>query len=645
MQQLLQQRKRAAGGGGGYSPATLLQPPSSPVKTFIDSSISSITSAFSELFIPTNSEYINICIVGCVNAGKSTILNAFFGNDYAECKIKRSTMIPNIFIETDITKKITPQEEINQLIKHANKQIYDNSIKGEFRPEEYENELTFYVENMNLNVGSTNKICIYDIPGLNDVKTAEIYYNYLEKNFHKFNIVLFVVDINSGLNTTDELRVLEFFTDNIKKHKEHSNKNIKLLTIVNKADYMQLSSEGELMIEGELGEMFEQTKIIVNDMFRRKNIREYLLGCIPICGLNAHLCRMIERYRDVDKLTRDNIIYIGSENIGKNKFCRLTEPQQKAVVQDIISDEEIIKEMIKMSGFTQIENAIKRYITSSGGAMIAENILFEYNKIEKMTFHNMDENFKLRVKTLIKIKDHNRDLYLSEFQKIIKDFNTLIYKMLAQNKNPYDVVGNYNMEISRIITNDINVYVREFVDLSIYPKYVIDLVMDLIVKILGNQQISIQGLELFKLIMDITQNDIGYVDNAMDKLLNNPNKNNTIAFVGLSENSLISILEQIKNSTRFIEFLRFLLINLYYNHTTPEQLVMKKMLFKKYTEIPLYECIGNLLATKNITDISIYTKGISANFILENSLEIYYIAKCREFGDIFNFDNHSLPLE
>ena len=35
---------------------------------------------------------INIAIVGCVSAGKSTIMNAMFCQDFSQCKIKRTTM-------------------------------------------------------------------------------------------------------------------------------------------------------------------------------------------------------------------------------------------------------------------------------------------------------------------------------------------------------------------------------------------------------------------------------------------------------------------------------------------------------------------------------------------------------------------------
>ena len=44
---------------------------------------------------------VNIAILGAVSAGKSTLLNTIFANTYSECKIKRTTMTPQIYLETD----------------------------------------------------------------------------------------------------------------------------------------------------------------------------------------------------------------------------------------------------------------------------------------------------------------------------------------------------------------------------------------------------------------------------------------------------------------------------------------------------------------------------------------------------------------
>ena len=53
------------------------------------------------LFLNINRNQINIAILGAVSAGKSTLLNTIFANTYSHCKIKRTTMTPQIYYEYD----------------------------------------------------------------------------------------------------------------------------------------------------------------------------------------------------------------------------------------------------------------------------------------------------------------------------------------------------------------------------------------------------------------------------------------------------------------------------------------------------------------------------------------------------------------
>ena len=66
---------------------------------------------------------INIAILGPVSAGKSTFMNALFVNQFSDMKIKRTTMTPQIYQETD--KVSISQDEI-KAIREENKKI--NSI-------------------------------------------------------------------------------------------------------------------------------------------------------------------------------------------------------------------------------------------------------------------------------------------------------------------------------------------------------------------------------------------------------------------------------------------------------------------------------------------------------------------------------------
>ena len=52
-----------------------------------------------EEFQTEDRNQINIAILGAVSAGKSTLLNSVFSETYSQCKIIRTTMVPQVYYE------------------------------------------------------------------------------------------------------------------------------------------------------------------------------------------------------------------------------------------------------------------------------------------------------------------------------------------------------------------------------------------------------------------------------------------------------------------------------------------------------------------------------------------------------------------
>jgi predicted GTPase len=86
---------------------------------------------------------------------------------------------------------------------------------------------------------------IWDIPGLNDARTKNIYFEFINDNFIKFDVVIFMVDIKSALNTSDEMDILNMIITNIKTSKVKG-KDVKLLVVTNKCDDMEMD-EGHII--------------------------------------------------------------------------------------------------------------------------------------------------------------------------------------------------------------------------------------------------------------------------------------------------------------------------------------------------------------------------------------------------------------
>ena len=145
-------------------------------------------------------ENINICFVGGVSTGKSTMLNAIFCEKLTQCKIKRTTMVPTVYVENE-RMTVNPFEKEDKIdnifrtIEEKNTEIIAKTEKGEPFLINDCTELVFNVGKLDINILSESYVNVYDIPGLNDARTSKTYYQYLETNFHKFNLIILLYQL------------------------------------------------------------------------------------------------------------------------------------------------------------------------------------------------------------------------------------------------------------------------------------------------------------------------------------------------------------------------------------------------------------------------------------------------------------------
>ena len=167
-----------------------------------------------------NRNQINVAICGAVSAGKSTLLNAIFVASYSDMKIKRTTMNPQVYYETKQHNK-KDSAKIKERNTEINKSLYNKDPKSLTMADIKE---TCYLVPQIKNLAELDKnvfLSVYDIPGLNDSQTKHLYFQYLNENFYKFDVILFVVDIHSALNTSDESDILEKILQNAKENSEN----------------------------------------------------------------------------------------------------------------------------------------------------------------------------------------------------------------------------------------------------------------------------------------------------------------------------------------------------------------------------------------------------------------------------------------
>ena len=206
-------------------------------------------------------------------------------------------MTPQVYLE--MNNQFSP-EQIYQ-IKLNNRNINQKLIKKTENQEVINlddiQEVKYFVPRVNnlvrnINFNQEVYLTFYDIPGLNDSRTKQVYFEYFNKNFSKFDIVIFMVDIYSALNTSDEIDILESIVKNSKK-----SESTKLIVLANKCDDLFLDSSNKIKLDEELTEMLDQIKTTVKQKIQQLNPKlEY--DIIPISCENSYI------YRDVSSRSR-----------------------------------------------------------------------------------------------------------------------------------------------------------------------------------------------------------------------------------------------------------------------------------------------------------------------------------------------------
>ena len=586
---------------------------------------------------------INLCFVGGVSTGKSTILNAIFCEELTQCKIKRTTMVPTVYIENENnTENLTSPDVIFATISDKNKEIITKTERGEKLNKDEYNELAFNVGKLDINILQGSYVNVYDIPGLNDARTKDVYYSYLDETFTKFNLVVLLVDIHSGLNTSDEIDIVNFITTHTKYELDKNNKQIYTLVVVNKADDMQLDDEGEeetLKLTGELSEMFEQVEKTITSEFERYNIQKHLIGIVPLCAVDSYLYRMVKKHGSKFKLTPEQILKIGINETGK-KFSTLKPATQEKKVCEILADDNFIDTMIKLSGFGRLENVLHTFLNENnvGKKIRIDNLLFEMGKYadireiilnDKMNFLKIEKCIKKYKNVLDSIKKIDYDVYVIEVNSILTKLNSALKEVVcAENPNKKIELVEYYDKMYRHILEP---HFGEFVPKE-YPTYLKERIISLINYDIDDKKIQIQSIvENCNIMKQINIFSKSKVTLLFNMITSNNYKEQTLFTNNKCEyRELLVLLKDCEElEINISPFMRFVLINLYNDTFEEKNLCKKELLFKKHGEIPMHAYVTHKLHltwAMNM-DIHMYINGMdsidftSNDFILEN----YYI--------------------
>ena len=569
----------------------------------------------------TPADNINICFVGGVSTGKSTALNSVFGKKLTECNFKRTTMVPTVYIEN--STDTSDSDSIYETILHKNQEIIrktETSGVQTFSKDDY-TELVFNVGKLDINIIENSFVNVYDIPGLNDPRTKSVYYEYLDTNFHKFNIIVFCVDIRSGLNTSDEFDILDFIANNTRVQGKTNGRNVFTLVVVNKADDMQLNVErDEVMVTGELKEMFEHVERIVTEEFRKKEIADQLIGIIPLCALDAYLYRMVQKFGSNFKLTPEQILKIGINENGK-KFSINTPEEQENKVYEILQDGKFIETMIKLSGFSQFEKMLHRFLLVAGKKIRIDNILYELRKLPAITRETFDTYSIIESYMSIHkgIKTIDEDL----FHTHVKEFVEVIVRLFTAKLEQISVVKSLIKYYDEFVDSIMRPFFSDYYDVTPYSLCMKAGVKALLLKAFDKSMTDLEIIQNFEILERVGMFNSENINVLFTCLCANPRLQHTITSFE-NPHRIIQLMRHVPSGVDHSKVLRFIIINQLALETVPWRLYIRYLIYRKYGDIPLADYIHGIMKRPTVEMV---VNGLSESDLSDPAyvLDLFYL--------------------
>jgi len=382
---------------------------------------------------------INVAVLGTVSSGKSTLLNSLFLEEFATMKISRNTMVPQIYREAMNNKISTIKEAkiINKEISEINDNIIELSKDSSYNISSDFKEIEFYIHKLKeLNFLQKDVyFSFYDIPGVNDVKNHEIYYKYVRENFDKFDVIIYLINLESGINTKDELDLLNL----ICKKTSISNKKF-IIPIINKSDNMTMS-EGKINCDSKYINNYDNILNILNEYNDKYNVRNCFTKPILYSAQEAFMYRILYKNPDYE-LSEENKNIIGLNEMGK-KYYILSNEERNIKFKEIINDKIFIKTMVKMSGYNELYETLKNTLDIQNQKILCSNKLL--NKLMHL------QSIKIDKSNIINI--YNKfDSIFNKYEHLQKIYN---FEFDFTDKNKF-IVESFNNVMEHIPTNDID---------------------------------------------------------------------------------------------------------------------------------------------------------------------------------------------
>ena len=313
-----------------------------------------------------------------------------------------------------------------------------NDVHREITKDNEELRSSSIVEDKTFDIRIRHSICkmrkdtqlvLVDIPGINEAESSKKYKEYVESNWKTFDCVVLVMDAVQGVNTQEQVDLLEFVKRNNKEMKD-----IPTIVLGNKLDDLddddtinQIKETRAKTIEifGNVDCQFVPTKAIDTDQIEGDaptsiGNEPMNTAFIPLSAKNAYM------YMKALSIDRDDLIKhedlvnkIGIDEYGRKFMKRELNDKMKAV-QDILEDPSELKERLADTNFNSFIAALSGFI---GGEAKQKEILAKKFAMElkSISIDSIGENRNVS-EFILEAYNKSKVIGLTDFDWIKKTF-------------------------------------------------------------------------------------------------------------------------------------------------------------------------------------------------------------------------------
>ncbi|MEM0353964.1 MAG: dynamin family protein [Thermoplasmata archaeon] len=335
---------------------------------------------------------INIGLFGVVSVGKSTFLNAISGVQYSDTEIRKTTQIPQVYLESEPGEKVPDASVIRKKNRELNRKFFMNISFGKNGFDTCQptyHRISRLHDLFDLKIIDPNlRINIYDIPGLNDPFNKDIYFEWVRKNIKIFDIIIFITDVTRGLNNSDETDILELLLESMTKSKAV------MICLMNKCDDIYYDNDQcDIVFEDEehAKNYIYANNILIN-MAKKYGFEQNGNRVRAFIPISSETCFIYRSIMGNHKLSKKYLNKLGKNECGTNKWKNMEEKEKEKILEDVIVKlRDNYSTKIMDTGYVEVRKIIQDVIINNKFEFLMSHYEDNVRKLELQNIENVDE--------------------------------------------------------------------------------------------------------------------------------------------------------------------------------------------------------------------------------------------------------------